>query len=70
MDHLWTPWRSAYIKAEKDHSRCVFCDAAACENDEETLVVYRADLCFILLNRYPYTNGHLMIAPCRRLTRP
>jgi ATP adenylyltransferase len=69
MDHLWTPWRSAYIKAEKDHSRCVFCDAAACENDEETLVVYRADLCFILLNRYPYTNGHLMIAPYQHASR-
>lgn len=63
MDHLWTPWRSAYIKAEKDYSRCVFCDAASATNDEDALVVYRADLNFILLNRYPYTNGHLMIAP-------
>jgi ATP adenylyltransferase len=63
MDHLWTPWRSAYIKAEKDPSRCVFCHAAASTNDEETLVVYRAELNFVLLNRYPYTSGHLMIAP-------
>jgi ATP adenylyltransferase len=69
MDHLWTPWRSAYINAEKDHSRCVFCDAATSTNDDQTLVVYRADLNFILLNRYPYTNGHLMIAPYRHASR-
>ena len=68
MDHLWTPWRSTYIKSKKDEA-CVFCLAASSDNDEATLVVYRASLNFILLNRYPYTNGHLMIAPYQHVSR-
>jgi ATP adenylyltransferase len=63
MDHLWTPWRSTYIKAEKDYSQCIFCLAAASADDEQTLVVHRAEFNFVILNSYPYTSGHLMIAP-------
>ena len=68
MDHLWTPWRSTYIKSKKDEG-CIFCLAAASDNDEAMLVVHRARLNFILLNRYPYTNGHLMIAPYQHVSR-
>ena len=69
MTHLWTPWRSTYMQAKKDHSRCIFCEAAASTSDEEYLVVYRGMLSFILLNRYPYTSGHLMIAPYEHVAR-
>jgi ATP adenylyltransferase len=69
MTHLWTPWRSTYMKAKKDNSRCIFCDAAAQQNDAENLVVFRGRLSFVILNRYPYTSGHLMIAPYTHVSR-
>src|SRR5688572_10537564 len=59
---LFAPWRYEYLVAEKV-DRCIFCDAAASRDDEGSLVVHRGDRVFVLLNRYPYTNGHLMIAP-------
>jgi ATP adenylyltransferase len=70
MDRLWTPWRSAYMKENRNKSRCIFCDAASHPAaDEENLVVARGDLCFVMLNRYPYTSGHLMIAPYVHVSR-
>ena len=69
MDHLWTPWRSTYIRSKKDNANCIFCVAAASTNDSETLVVHRAELTFVILNRYPYTSGHLMIAPYEHASR-
>jgi ATP adenylyltransferase len=69
MDHLWTPWRSTYMKEKRDRSGCVFCLAAASTNDEDTLIVFRGRLNFVILNRYPYTSGHLMIAPYQHVSR-
>lgn len=69
MTHLWAPWRSTYMHEKKDNSRCIFCDAARSASDEEYLVVYRGELSFIVLNRYPYTSGHLMIAPYEHVAR-
>ncbi|MGA8027513.1 MAG: HIT domain-containing protein [Bryobacteraceae bacterium] len=69
MTHLWTPWRSTYMQAKKDKSRCIFCDAAKSDADEQSLVLYRGALNFVLLNRYPYTSGHLMIAPYEHVSR-
>jgi ATP adenylyltransferase len=69
MDHLWTPWRTTYMKEKRERSVCIFCEAAAGGNDEETLVVHRASFNFVILNRYPYTSGHLMIAPYRHVSR-
>ncbi len=63
MSHLWTPWRSTYMKAKNENPGCIFCDAAAGQDDSATLVLFRAEFCFLILNRYPYTSGHLMIAP-------
>ena len=68
MDRLWTPWRSTYIAAKKADG-CVFCNAAASDQDQDSLIVHRAKLNFILLNRYPYTNGHVMIAPYQHVSR-
>jgi ATP adenylyltransferase len=70
MDYLWTPWRSTYIKTKRDASGCIFCAAAAAADADETnLVVYRATYNFVILNRYPYTSGHLMIAPYEHVSR-
>ena len=69
MEHLWTPWRSTYIQEKRDKQRCIFCDAAVSTSDDENLVVYRGALSFIMLNRYPYTSGHLMIAPYEHVAR-
>jgi len=65
MDHIWTPWRYQYMKEVTSDKQpaCIFCDAAARQDDAETLVVYRGPKTFIILNRYPYTSGHVMIVP-------
>jgi ATP adenylyltransferase len=69
MRHLWTPWRSTYMQEKKDKQSCIFCDAVAAHSDEECLVLHRAESTFVLLNRYPYTSGHLMIAPYKHVSR-
>ena len=69
MAHLWTPWRSTYMKAKHEANQCVFCAAAEGTADEDSLLIYRGEHCFVILNRYPYTSGHLMIAPYRHVSR-
>lgn len=59
---LFAPWRYEYLVTEKS-TGCIFCDAAASGDEEGSLVVYRGRKVFVLLNRYPYTNGHIMVAP-------
>ena len=63
MDYLWTPWRYRYVAEVKNQSGCVFCNAPAANRDEEWLIVQRAVKNFVILNRYPYTSGHVMIVP-------
>jgi ATP adenylyltransferase len=63
---LWAPWRLEYIKQADEQAGCVFCDAAA-GDDEERLVVQRGELAFVLLNKFPYSSGHLMVAPYRHV---
>jgi ATP adenylyltransferase len=65
---LFAPWRYEYLVAEKSEG-CIFCDAAASKDDDESLVVFRGRSVFVLLNRYPYTNGHVMVAPYEHLAR-
>ena len=62
---IWAPWRLEYVKdASKDNSdACVFCAALEAGDDEANLIVHRGEHCFVILNKFPYTNGHLMIAP-------
>jgi ATP adenylyltransferase len=64
MDYLWTPWRYQYLTSLHKPSTCIFCAMAqAPDHDEETLVVFRGAHNFIVLNRFPYTSGHLMVVP-------
>jgi ATP adenylyltransferase len=66
---IWAPWRLAYVKdASKDEdSGCIFCTKPAEEDDQANLIVHRGDRCFVILNKFPYTNGHLMVAPYEHL---
>ena len=65
MDYLWTPWRYQYMAqaAAGNQTECIFCDAVARRNDAETLIVHRGAKTFVILNRFPYTSGHVMIVP-------
>ncbi len=63
MDYLWTPWRFCYIADASKDDRCIFCDAIAAKDDVKTQIVLRGAKNFIILNRYPYTTGHVMIVP-------
>jgi ATP adenylyltransferase len=62
MDRLWSPWRYRYVSQGAGED-CLFCTKHTENRDEENLVVHRGRHSFVLLNLYPYTNGHLMIAP-------
>ena len=67
MDHLWSPWRYKYVSTADSllsgEGSCLFCRVASSSDDAGNLIVLRAERSFILLNRYPYSTGHLMIAP-------
>ena len=63
---LWAPWRLEYIATADDQEGCVFCLADA-GDDEEWLVVHRGDRALVLLNKFPYASGHLMVAPTRHV---
>jgi ATP adenylyltransferase len=65
MEQLWAPWRLEYVEHADEEDECVFCRAAALPTDEPELVVHRGELAFVLLNKFPYASGHLMVAPYR-----
>lgn len=66
MKQLWAPWRLEYIESADEQPECIFCRAYALD-DDAGLIVYRGELVFVLLNKYPYACGHLMVAPYRHL---
>jgi len=63
MNHLWSPWRMTYIQNHQHEDHCVFCDEPIQPDCAENLIVFRGKRAFVILNRYPYTSGHLMIVP-------
>ena len=63
MDYLWTPWRYQYVTQAGPNQACLFCEALKRNQDAETFILFRGQRNFILLNRYPYTTGHAMVAP-------
>lgn len=69
MDYLWSPWRYRYISQSGVSTGCVFCEKCASADDRENLIVYRGEHNFVLLNLFPYTNGHMMVAPYQHVAR-
>lgn len=62
MERIWTPWRIKYIMSEKPKT-CIICDKAREKSDKENYIVHRGERGFIMLNLYPYNNGHLLVSP-------
>ncbi|MBN9658898.1 MAG: HIT domain-containing protein [Acidobacteria bacterium] len=63
MDRLWSPWRYRYVSKASQSDACIFCVKSGEQRDEENLILHRGLHNFVLLNLYPYTTGHLMVAP-------
>src|SRR5436305_14990981 len=64
MENLWAPWRMTFIAPKTPQPQvCIFCAYPADNHDAEHHILYRGEHCFMMLNLYPYNNGHLMIAP-------
>jgi len=72
MDYLWTPWRYAYITTadtSNDGACCIFCELQRAGDDEKSLIVFRGEYNFIVLNAFPYTSGHSLIVPYQHVDR-
>ena len=63
MDYLWTPWRYTYVSNADKIDGCVFCERVAWNDDRKARIVHRGEHCFIILNAFPYTSGHVMVVP-------
>lgn len=68
-DRLWAPWRFDYVRQadDKNSTGCIFCDFPKETRDRDLLILHRSENVFVLLNAYPYTSGHLMVAPYRHV---
>ncbi len=62
MKRLWSPWRMTYIENSKEDG-CIFCNLQTQKDGPENLIIHRGKLAYVILNRYPYTSGHVMIVP-------
>jgi ATP adenylyltransferase len=67
MDYLWTPWRYAYVTGGGKATGCIFCNLPKLNEDKQARIVYRGRSCYVVLNTYPYTPGHVMIVPFEHL---
>jgi ATP adenylyltransferase len=63
MDFLFTPWRYAFVTSAEKASGCLFCEVLRAGDDEKAFIVHRDKHCFVILNAYPYTSGHVMVVP-------
>ena len=63
MDQLWSPWRYQYVSTPASTSGCIFCVKGSEDRDKENYIVHRGEHSFVILNLYPYSTGHLMVAP-------
>jgi ATP adenylyltransferase len=66
LERLWAPWRERFILCEKEPG-CFLCRTAREKKDDKNFILWRGKKCFVILNRYPYNNGHLMVAPYRHV---
>lgn len=69
MKRLWSPWRMKYIMRKKGEE-CIFCEKIADDNDQANYILQRGETCYVMLNLYPYNNGHLMVSPYRHVPSP
>jgi ATP adenylyltransferase len=67
MDYLWTPWRYAYVTSGDKTKGCIFCDLPKLGDDAKARIVHRGQTCYIVLNTFPYTPGHVMVVPFAHL---
>lgn len=76
METMWAPWRGEYINKAVDSQmprtddRCVFCEALQTDEDQPHHIIYRGEKVFVILNKYPYNNGHMLIIPNRHISIP
>jgi ATP adenylyltransferase len=64
MKQLWAPWRMVYILNElEDKKGCIFCELPKETDDKKNLIVFRSEFCFVIMNKYPYNNGHVLVVP-------
>jgi ATP adenylyltransferase len=66
---IWAPWRLRYVKGAGRGEECIFCTKPKQHDDSETLIATRGEHCYVILNVFPYTNGHLMVAPFEHVGR-
>jgi ATP adenylyltransferase len=70
MEHLWTPWRMSYLRrTPSNEPTCIFCSKVEEDNDPKNHILYRGKHCFVILNLYPYNNGHLMVVPYQHTSK-
>jgi ATP adenylyltransferase len=68
MKVLWAPWRMEYISSDNNKGECIFCPGDDRSQDEEKLILFIGKLSIVLMNRFPYINGHLLVAPLRHVS--
>jgi len=69
VEQVWSPWRMEYILSDKP-DECIFCAKPKEDNDTENLILFRGQQCYVMMNRYPYINGHLMVVPYAHVDTP
>ncbi len=65
MKNIFAPWRISYIQNSKKTSGCIFCDFPKQDEDDKNFIIHRGTSCFVIINRYPYNSGHIMVVPYR-----
>jgi ATP adenylyltransferase len=68
MEVIWAPWRMEYVGSDRANEGCIFCPGHDRTRDEERLILYRGEWSIVLMNRFPYSNGHLLVAPLRHIS--
>ena len=63
MERLWAPWRMAYVEKCDEPCECIFCHLPKKGNDRDNLILFRGELSFVIMNKFPYAVGHLMVTP-------
>jgi len=69
MDYVFSPWRYSFVSTAHNTTGCIFCDLPRLKDDEKAGIVHRGEHCFVILNAYPYTSGHVMIVPYAHIDR-